>query len=396
MTELLMSRRHPTVRIAPAFLVAVALISVVTVFVCPATAFAQSATNQSSGDCFLGICDPAAWLRDLVPQIVASFLGGLISGIGGAVAQFPNEVNFLSRTPERLSYDNDLVKAFIHATQMLADGVLAVVTLIGGFNVMFRPYLGRSYAGTLELAPRILLGAVLANTAAWWGRLAIDVNNAACGAFGAGPPPNLADTLARSTLPDELLIGLIYVVMGLLLTLQQLMRLALVDVLLILAPIAAVCWILPQTNGWGRLWGTLFVGTVFAQTVQVLTLRLGFNLATDMPQTTAAGLIQPLLGIAVLALVLKIPGLMRGGGGGGMIIGSLVGTAAGSIVGSGAGRLAMGTVGSGARAVARGPATGGSVASQMTLPMSVGVPAGNRAEQLTLPVSVSQPVRGGV
>jgi hypothetical protein len=32
-------------------------------------------------------------------------------------------------------------------------------------------------------------------------------------------------------------------------------------------------------------------------------LRLGFNLTTDIPPTTASGLIQPLLGIAVLALV---------------------------------------------------------------------------------------------
>src|SRR6266542_3464493 len=301
------------------------------VFVGPATAFAQSANRQSSGDCFLRICHPAAWLRDLVPQIVASFLGGLISGIGGAVAQFPNEVNFLTRTPERLSYDNDLVKVFIHTTQTLANGVLVVVTLIGGFNVMFRPYLGTSYAGALELAPRILLGAVLANTASWWGRLAIDVNNTACGAFGAGPPPNLADALARSTLPDELLIGLIYVVMGLLLTLQQLMRLALVDVLLILAPIAAVCWILPQTHGWARLWGNLFIGTVFAQCVQVMALRLGFNLATAVPPWSAAGLVQPLLGIAGLGVVLKIPGLMRGGGGGGTFVSSLVGTAAGAV-----------------------------------------------------------------
>src|SRR5262245_15201962 len=143
----------------------------------------------------------------------------------------------------------------------------------------------------------------------------------------------------RSMTPSGLLVVLIYVVMGLLLVLQQLMRLALVDVLLVTAPLAAICWILPQTNGWARLWGTLFVGTVFAQFVQVLALRLGFNLATSFPPGTAAGLIQPLLGIAVLALVLKIPGLMRGGAAGGNFVGSLVGTAMGAAVGSGASRL---------------------------------------------------------
>jgi hypothetical protein len=197
--------------------------------------------------------------------------------------------------------------------------------------------------------------------------LAIDVNNALCSVFGAGPPLTINDTIWRSMTPSGLLVVLIYVVMGLLLVLQQLMRLALVDVLLVCAPLAAVCWILPQTSGWARLWGSLFVGTVFAQFVQVLALRLGFNLATGFPRGTAAGLIQPLLGIAVLALVLKIPGLMRGGAAGGNFVGSLVGTAVGAAVGSGASRLVGASFASrgarigGAGSVARAPQTSGSV-----------------------------------
>src|SRR4051794_23916761 len=139
-----------------------------------------------------------------------------------------------------------MVQQFAEAARTLANGLLAVVTLVGGFNVMLRPYLGSSYASALELVPRLLLGVILVNTAGRWVQLAIDVNNAFCAVFGAGPPPNLADTLARSMLPTELLVGLIYVVMGLLLMLQQLMRLALIDVLLLLAPLAAVCWILPR------------------------------------------------------------------------------------------------------------------------------------------------------
>jgi hypothetical protein len=223
-----------------------------------------------------------------------------------AITSFPNDIDFLLRTPEALSYRNDTVMQFVAASQMLANGLLAVITLVGGFK--FCSSLSRiQLPSALEVLPRLLLGAILINTARWWTQLAIDVNNAFSAVFGAGPPPNFADTLARSMLPTELLIGLIYVVMGLLLVLQQLMRLALVDTLLILAPLAALCWILPQTHGWGKLWGTLFVGTVFAQAVQVLALRLGFNLATGMPPATGAGLIQPLLGIAVLAVVLKFP-----------------------------------------------------------------------------------------
>jgi hypothetical protein len=198
-------------------------------------------------------------------------------------------------------------------------------------------------------------------------------------------------------LPTELLVGLIYVVMGLLLVLQQLMRLALVDALIIVGPLAAVCWILPQTQGWGRLWGTLFIGTVFAQAIQVLTLRLGFNLTTDMPPGTASGLIQPLLGIAVLALTLKIPGLMRGGGGGGNFVAGLVGTATGAVVAGGARSLAVGAASSGRATSTVGGGTARSPgAAQFSLPLSAGVPSGSGGSQLRLPMSVAHPSSGQV
>ena len=152
-----------------------------------------------------------------------------------------------------------------------------------------------------------------------------------------------------------LLMVLVAVVMVLLLVIQQLMRLALLDVLLILAPLAALLWVLPQSHAWARWWGALFVGTVFAQAVQVLTLRLGFSLATGLPPLTAAGLLQPLLGIAVVALTLKIPGLMGGGGAGGNIVSSLLGTAAGAAVGTGVGVGVRALLGVGPRMVSRGP-----------------------------------------
>ncbi len=264
------------------------LIALLAVLVTVVPAFAQPAPEEGaptseqpapqdgggfSIGCPLGICDAAGWYQNQVGEIVAGFLGGLIRGIDGAISG-PERCRLRAPFTEALTYGNDLVQQFVGASRALANALLAVVTTVGGFNVMFRPYLGSSYASAIELLPRLLLGAVLVNTAHWWAKLAIDVNNALCAVFGAGPPPTFADMLGRSMVPTELLIGLIYVVMGLLLVLQQLMRLALVDVLLILGPLAAVCWILPQTHGWGRLSGTLFVGTVFAQAVQVLALRL--------------------------------------------------------------------------------------------------------------------------
>ncbi len=327
----------------------------------PLPVLAQTTPAVDGGDggngCFLGvICEnPATWLQQTITNILTDFLSGLARDFGDAIIGFINDVNFLTRTPENLSYNNDLVKQYATATQLLADGLLAVVVLVSGYNVMLRPYMGATYAGALEFLPRLLLGGILINTAAWWGRLAIDVNNAACGVFGAPSIADVVSNVLRVAVDHTagLLMLLVATVMAILLLIQQLMRLALVDVLLILAPLAPLLWILPQSQSWGRLWGRLFVGTVFAQAVQVLTLRLGFNLATGLPPLSAAGLLQPLLGIAVLALALKIPSLMGGSAAGGNIVASLFGAAAGAAVGSGVGVGVRAALGAGSRTAGR-------------------------------------------
>ena len=53
---------------------------------------------------------------------------------------------------------------------------------------------------------------------------------------------------------------------------QMVLRLALIDLLLALAPIALGLWILPHTAGWGRHWLRLFTTTVFQQAIQLIAL----------------------------------------------------------------------------------------------------------------------------
>ena len=361
---------HPSSRcVVPVPMLVAGLLLVGTTFALahPPVAVAQSApsgdTSGAGGPaCLLGpLCgvgDLGIWLQQTITRIVTELLNGVLQDFVDAMVRFINDVNFLTHTPENLSYNNDLVRQFQTAVQVLADGLLGVAVLVSGYNVMLRPYLGLSSSGAREVLPRLVLGAILINTAAWWCRLAIDVNNAMCGVFGAPTIADSVSTMLRVILDPTHLSGplmlLVVVVMAVLLLIQQLMRLALVDVLVILAPLAALVWILPQSQSWGRLWMRLFVGTAFAQAVQVLTLRLGFNLATGLPPLTAAGLVQPLLGIAVLALALKVPGLMSGGAAGGNVVANLFGTAAGAVVGAGAGIGARAALGVGTRAVSTG------------------------------------------
>jgi hypothetical protein len=153
-------------------------------------------------------------------------------------------------------------------------------------------------------------------------QLAIDANNALCHALGQPTLPAWDSAASAAGQVGQPAFGvvllLVYLVMGLVLLLQQLARLALVDLLLVLAPLGLVCWVLPSTQRWARLWSDSFFGAVFTQFVQVVALKVGAALIADY-LTLGPGDAQVLslfLAIAVLVLAVKVPALLRASAGG--------------------------------------------------------------------------------
>ena len=108
-------------------------------------------------------------------------------------------------------------------------------------------------------------------------------------------------------------VAVTYGVVALLLALQMLMRLALIDMLIVLSPLMVLGWVLPQTQGWARWWAHLFPITVFQQAVQVLVLRLGAALMVELtPGSVSNAILTLLVGLAVCWLTLKVPALLHG------------------------------------------------------------------------------------
>ena len=302
-------------------------------------------------------------LRQEAPDLFQQVLGGLLGGVDQGltdVLDAARGLNFLTRTPPELSYRQPDVLRLWGATRAVADGALALILMVGGYNVMLRRSLGERYEGALALLPRVLVGALLANLSMWWAGAAIDAENALCAAVGGQLPDarRFLPLLAAGGLlwtPLRLLLALAllcFLVVGLLLVFQLLMRLVLIDVLLILAPLALVCWILPQTQGWARRWSTAFVGAVLSQFLQVLGLVLAANLVAPFGagSSGAAAALGPLLGLAGLWLVLKLPALLghHVGDGSGLVRGVVLGTAARAVAPPAA-RALGGTTRSGGR-----------------------------------------------
>ncbi len=249
-------------------------------------------------------------------QVLTLLLTGLANALQALIGQAigsggPAGGGFITSTPPASTYASPAVADLWGKVRLAADASLALIVAYSGVLIALGKVQRSPYDEALALLPRIGIGLALVNGSLWLGQEAILLNNALCASIGAALPtfgqvagqsPTLADVLAR----------LAYLITGLLLILQMLMRLALVDVALVLAPAGIVLYLLPGTRSWGEKWSGIFVAAVFTQFVQVLALKLGETLIGGSGGT---GLLDFFTGIAVLVLVLKIPALLSGDAG---------------------------------------------------------------------------------
>ena len=241
--------------------------------------------------------------------------------------------DILTGTPPGLTYDHELVRQAWMAVWTIASGALVVIIGWMGLTLVVQEHVGRSQASWQELVPRLVLGLVAAASSLWWCALVIDVAGAVSGYIAAELDVAPGDLL-RSTLGTlvtavkagsvgmALLLALLYFVYGffvLYVLVQMILRLALIDILLALAPIALGLWILPHTAGWGRHWLRLFMTTVFQQAVQLIALALGFGFLKEFAGIAAFEPVQDLIwkllmSVAFVYLATRVPALMGNAG----------------------------------------------------------------------------------
>ena len=217
--------------------------------------------------------------------------------------------DIITGTPPDLTYGHDLVRQAWMVVWAITSAALVVILGWMGLSFIMAEHLGRQHAGWREMVPRLVLGLVAAASSLWWCALVIDVADAVSGfiAFSLNVTPG---DMLRSTLSTlmtavqagsvgmALLLAALYLVYGffvLYVIVQMILRLALIDILLALAPIALGLWILPHTAGWGRQWLRLFMTTVFQQAVQLIALALGFGFLKEFAAIAAFEPVQDLI-----------------------------------------------------------------------------------------------------
>ena len=232
-------------------------------------------------------------------------------------------------TPPELTYLHPLVLEAWTVVWAIASAALVLILGWTGLTLIVGDHVGRSQGGWRELVPRLILGMVAAASSLWWCALIIDTADAVSGFVAASlnvtpgdllrsPLDTLMTATRAGTVGMALLTAALYLVYGffaLYVLVQMVLRLALIDVLLALAPVALGLWVLPHTAGWGRHWLRLFLTTVFQQAVQLIALAMGFGFlhefaAIDAFEPARDLVWKLLLSVAFVYMATRVPALL--------------------------------------------------------------------------------------
>src|SRR5437870_10487153 len=127
--------------------------------------------------------NPTKWVQDAFSALLQTFSDGIRGGMDALWG-----ANFITQTPPSLTYLNDDIRGLYGTMQRAANAALALITTLGALNSIMRPHLGLRYHSLSAFVPRLLVGAILVNTALWWVQFAIDVNNALAASMGNATP----------------------------------------------------------------------------------------------------------------------------------------------------------------------------------------------------------------
>jgi hypothetical protein len=202
---------------------------------------------------------------------------------------------------------------FAPMAQALADAALVPIAMWAFYRVMFGHGAFTQYTARIML-PRIVVVIVLVNFALPLVQAAVDLDNAlsktVLGTAGhsfdfvqlvvgwskdVSPVPGLGPIITATLLFGFVLLGIAYVI-----------RYALLVLLAILAPVAAVMMILPDTQHYAREWGNLFVTTLLMQPFQLLILVVGLSM--EAGETT---ILRHGFALAALWMCFKVPGSLH-------------------------------------------------------------------------------------
>ena len=251
----------------------------------PAPSMPDSGSDTGSGRC--GLFDVGCRIERAVNGWFVSLAKSAISPVFSMLG------TSLLATP-RLDQAPRIVELWT-GSLVIANTVFVLFVLAGGLIVMGHQTLQISYT-LKEIAPRLLIGVVLANTSLLLIGQAIGFANGLSAALlGEGVDPEAAAKQLEKIIlrlmvnPTSVgiflvLVVLVAVLLALILSFIFIIRITITMLLIAAAPLALMCHSLPHTEGLARLWWRAFTGVLAIQIAQALVFITAMKVAftTDM------------------------------------------------------------------------------------------------------------------
>jgi len=208
--------------------------------------------------------------------------------------------------------NNMTVQRFEPKVQLVADAALVLIALWASYRIMWGHGLFTQYTARI-LLPRLFMATVLINFSLPLFQMSVGATNAVSEAVRSfNTHDDLASFVASYTSDPNAGTWEILTTGGLaagygVLAISYLVRYAILIVLAITAPLAALLFMLPETSHYSKLWASHFTTNLVMQPAQLFVLSVGFALERD-----GISPVHHLFALASLLIVFKVPGAMGG------------------------------------------------------------------------------------
>lgn len=203
------------------------------------------------------------------------------------------------------------IRQFAPLVQAAADSALTAVITWASLRMMWGRTTSRSQYVLRVMLPRVLLAVLLINFAVPLVQAAVDASNALSDSVSLATRQQIVADLRVLTTDigfagfDGVTLLILFAAYAVL-AFAYIVRYALLVVLTVLAPAAALLFVLPETHRYAREWMALFVSTLFMQPLQLLILGIGFSL-----DAYSATPVRHVFALATVFITFKVPGALH-------------------------------------------------------------------------------------
>jgi len=267
-----------------------------------------------------GIRDPLGTILQLLTGVLSHFIATARADLDSELSRYLFSTVDPPASGVRSLTANPAVAHLNGTLAIAADVLVGLVILYASLRSIFDRSAEARY-DLLTVIPRVMAAIVMVHGSIYFIQMALDLNNAV-----GHLAESIGGPLTTATLPwaASMSAGTVSLIQGsqdlfhalfalgvviavVILVISYVIRIAMLDVLIVLAPLAALCSVLPETRHYAHLWLRLFLVAVFMQAVQLIILRV----ATAVGFGAGSGIAESLFALAILWILLKVPGTLH-------------------------------------------------------------------------------------